>query len=249
MDLNKVGSRGFVVNFLSDKILMELGKNSSSIVEVIDCINFFVIKGKTSSEEVLDLQKIFSDVEQKYSKIFKDIKLTHTIDLLEYGCKLDPKKNLSLTLYNTQNCSYSKKQIDLFLNNDSSVESTIFPSIDNGEKLSYCSEFPYGYSLNQGRQIYYMLKNIFYSIPSNYILDTVTLILDLEKKGDDIIDVYDHNKDEYDKYLKSMILDHVDFNLEKITKEFIDIDWSIELLSPLEEYDHLKTIKYGMVSL
>jgi hypothetical protein len=104
------------------------------------------------------------------------------------------------------------------------------------------SEFPHGYSLSQGRLIYYYGKHIFYSIPTNYPVSTISLKLSTTKneENENIISVYNPHKEMEDEVLKSAILDVFDFDMSWLSTEIKKVDWSIELTNPLEEYSFIK---------
>jgi hypothetical protein len=50
-----------------------------------------------------------------------------------------------------------------------------------------------------------------------------------------------------DKTLTSAILDVFDFDMAWLEKELKKVDWSFELLNPLEEYDFIKKINKNLV--
>jgi hypothetical protein len=50
-----------------------------------------------------------------------------------------------------------------------------------------------------------------------------------------------------DKTLTSAILDVFDFDMAWLEKEIKKVDWSFELLNPLEEYDFIKKINKNLV--
>ena len=168
MILKKPSSRIFLTNLFADFILSKISHDESTIIKVIDCINFYVIKGKTTSKEVLDIPTILGEFTSKFSEQLNGIKLSHTIDLIEYDCKLSKIKNLEFILHRSDNCSYHKTQIEKFLSSESSFDFSCYPSEVSDEQLIVTSEFPHGYSLNQGRLIYFYGKHIFYNIPTNY---------------------------------------------------------------------------------
>ncbi len=97
MNLKKIGSTLFTTNLLADFILSKIPNTEESIIKVIDCKNFLIIKGKTSYNDVLDLVTLTSEFEQKYSKLIGDIKITHTIDLIEYACTIPHQEELTYT--------------------------------------------------------------------------------------------------------------------------------------------------------
>ena len=114
MNLKKIGSNIFTTNLFADFILSKIPKEEQSIIKVIDCTNFFVIKGKTTYNEVLDLSTITSEFEKTHKSIINDIKISHSIDLIEYGINLPSQTELIVTYHFSDNCSYTQKQIDLF---------------------------------------------------------------------------------------------------------------------------------------
>lgn len=242
MILKKIGDRHFVVNLLADFILDKLGKDSSSSIVVADFNNFMVIKGKTDIKEPIDISKVVSEFNETYSEILSDRKIKSTIDLIEYDCKMDEVSKLTTTLHNTDNCSYHYKQIESFSNDGESVDFDFVIKTEFSD-LVCMSHFPHGYSLNQGRSIYYYSKRIMYSIPSNYPTNSITITIDKNEKEDSLIEVYNNFDEENDSVLKSSILDQLDFNFDGLDSEMKKMDWSFELTNPLEDFNILKEIK------
>ena len=231
MTLKKIGGKKFLVNLLSDFILNKIPHQESSIIKIVDCENFYVIKGKTTSKEVLFIPDIISEFNEKYKEHVDTKKITHTIDLIEYDSKLKEVVEITQTFHNnTPNCSYNWKEVDRF---DELVEK---------DELVYMSEFPFGYSLSQGRDLYYYGKHIFYSIPSNYPHTSLTLTLSKEKneEGEQKFIVFDEFFKSEDETLYSAILDVFDFDYNRLSKKMKKVDWSVELTNPLEEYSFLK---------
>ena len=235
MRLKKIGSKSFVVNLLSDFIISKIPHNESSIVKIVDCGNFFVIKGKTTSKEILFIPDIISEFNKKFSL---GSELTHTIDLIEYDAELSEVRKITHTFHNnTSNCSYHYKDVDDYEN-----------MVEENDMI-YVSSFPHGYSLNQGRLLYYYGKKIFYNIPSNYPITSLKLKLSMDKNSDGEFDiqVFDEFYKSEDETLRSAILDVFDFNMESIEKEVKKVDWSVELTDPLSEYDFLKEKVEGFI--
>ena len=233
MTLKKIGGRKFLVNLLSDFILNKIPHQESSIIKIVDCENFYVIKGKTTSKEVLFIPNIISEFNEKYKEHVDTKKLTHTIDLIEYDSELKEVVELTQTFHNnTPNCSYHWREVERF---DELVEK---------DELVYVSEFPFGYSLSQGRDLYYYGKHIFYSVPSNYPHTSLTLTLSKEKneEGEQKLIVFDEFFKSEDETLYSAILDVFDFDYNRLSEKMKKVDWSIELTNPLEEYQELKEV-------
>lgn len=239
MILKKTNSRVYTINLFSDYLLNKIPNTEESIFSVADCKNFIIIKGKTSHKEILDISSITKEFNEKYEP---ETPISHTIDLIEYDCKLSKVKNLEFILHKSENCSYHKTQIEKFLLNESSFDFSGYSLEVSDDKLIVTSEFPHGYSLNQGRLIYLYGKHIFYSIPTNYTDSSIIFNLSLNKddENDNIISIFNVDKNSEDETLKSAILDVFDFNMSWLSSEMKKVDWSIELTNPLEEYSFIK---------
>jgi hypothetical protein len=239
MILKKTNSRVYTINLFSDYLLSKIPNTEESIFSVVDCKNFIIIKGKTSHKEILDISSITKEFNEKYEP---ETPISHTIDLIEYDCKLSKVKNLEFILHKSENCSYHKTQIEKFSLNVSSFDFNYYPSEVSDDDLIVTSEFPHGYSLNQGRLIYLYGKHIFYSIPTNYTDSSIIFNLSLDKDddNDNIISIFNTDKKSEDETLKSAILDVFDFDMSWLSSEMKKVDWSIELTNPLEEYPFIK---------
>jgi hypothetical protein len=242
MNLKKIGSNIFATNLFADFILSKIPKEEQSIIKVIDCTNFFVIKGKTTYNEVLDISTLTSEFEKKYKSIIKDVKISHSIDLIEYGVDMSSTSEITHTYYFTDNCAYNQKQIDLFKSEDCTYTNEYVPKKITNEELVTVSEFPHGYSLGQGRLLYYYGKHIFYSIPSDYSTQSLTFNLTTlkDEDGDNLLKVFNPYLGTNDDRLVSAILDVFDFDMSWLSTEMKKVDWSIELTNPLKEYSVIK---------
>jgi len=239
MILKSVGSRLSVVNLLSDFILSKIPSQEESIIQVIDCSNFFVIKGRTTHNDPLDLMKIKDEFIEKFQHKLEGLKLSHTIDLIEYNSPLKKKDILTFTYHNTDNCSYNKEQIDSYISNDKLSYDFNYhlKNISNDDNLIFISEFPHGYSLGQSRLLYYYGKHITYNIPLPF--ESLTLNLSNNKiNNDQELSVICDNEES--ELLKSAILDFFDFDMSWLEMEIKKVDWFSEITNPLEDYDFLK---------
>lgn len=227
-----------IVNLFADFILSKIPHNKHSVIQVADCINFFVIKGKTSYNDVLNMSEILEEFKTKF-KFAESKKLTHTIDLIEYDVEMSSTEHTIQTYYNNDNCSYNHTQTENFISDDTkSYSNDYYPNkIDDDANLIICSEFPHGYSLSQGRLFYYYGKYIMYNIPSNYPVVELTMGI---CKDEDKFFVYDGFYKNEDNRLRSAILDMFDFDMTWLESELKKVDWTIEITNPLYEYDFLK---------
>ena len=249
MVLKNIGSRILITNLFADFIVSKIPHSEETIIKVVDCTNFFIIKGKTSYSQVLDLTIILDEFLKKYEDHIGNVKLSHTVDLIEYDVKMSTPNNFEFVYHNTPNCSYSYSQFDSYENKKSSYDYNYVITEITDENMVSISEFPHGYSLGQGRLHYYYGKHIFYSIPTNYPVNTVIFNMCKNKtdNGEPIFSVRQSNSTSIDKNLTSAILDVFDFNMSWLEKEIKKVDWSLELLNPLEEYDFIKKINKNLV--
>ena len=114
MKLKKKGSKIYLVNLLADFILKQINPIEKSIISVTDFNNFYVVKGKTTSKEIINLSEILSIFKEEYSDDIPNNKNINTIDLIEYGCELKNELQITHTYYNSENCSYSQRQLDFW---------------------------------------------------------------------------------------------------------------------------------------
>jgi hypothetical protein len=243
MILKSPVSRLSLVNLFADFILNQIPKEEESIIQVVDCFNFYVIKGKTTYNEPLNIGKLKDEFIIKFEELIGDIKLTHSIDLIEYDSKLKPSDSLTFSYHNSENCSYNNPQIKSYKDDNTvSYDYQYFlkPILEN-KNLIFCSEFPHGYSLNQGRLLYYYGKHIFYNIPSSYPVSTLVFEMSTKKdeSGEQIF-LVKNKLNEVDNVLTSAILDVFDFNMSSLEQDIKKVDWFIEITNPLEDYDFLK---------
>jgi hypothetical protein len=242
MILKSPVSKLSIVNLFADFILNKIPKEEESIIQVVDCFNFYVIKGKTTYKEPLNIGELRDEFISQFEELIGDRKLTHTIDLIEYDSKLIPVTSLTFPYHRSKNCSYTNSQIKSFESDDSISYDYNFhlKPITEDNNLIFLSEFPHGYSLNQGRLLYYYGKHIFYNIPTTYPVST--LVFELSTKKDDsneqVFSV--KNNSGTDEVLKSAILDVFDFDMSWLENEIKKVDWYTEITNPLDEYDFLK---------
>ena len=220
MILKSPNNKISIINLFADYILKSIPVDEDTIIQIADCGNFCVIKGKTTYNIPLDVSKLSDEFCEKFS-----LKLLNTIDLIEYDKKIINKEDYTFTLFNNDNCSYS---------NNEEVS-------DDDSELIVISEFPHGYSLNQGRLLYYYTKHIVYNIPSNYPFSGLRFEVPTDKeKMESNFKVYNIHNEEYDENLRSSILDVFDFDTSVISNEIKKVDCYVEVTNPLDEYSFLK---------
>lgn len=250
MVLKTPNSRISIVNLFADFILNKIPKKENTIIQVVDCFNFYVVKGMSTHNEPLNLSNVRDEFISKYEELLGDRKLSHIIDLIEYDSKLNPYDNLTFKYYyGSENCSYSPQQIKFYTEDSSkSYEHSELLKEITDDCLVCISEFPHGHSISQGRLLYYYGKHIFYNIPSSYPINTLIFKLSTKKTedGEPIFSVL-NSKEKVDEVLTSAILDVFDFDMSWLNTEIKKVDWSIEITNPLQDYDFLKKKVDGFV--
>ena len=193
------------INLLSEEIVNTL--SSDSIITVVDLQNFFVVKGKTSSEKVINVKDVYSKLCSKYNE-YKNINF-NIIDLIEYSSK-----------------PYQDKVVEISINPED-----IF-KIDNDILIS---DFQYSRSRDLGKSIYYYCKMIFDICQSYFRMSRIKFWFEHSSENNSykLISI---KTDSYynDNKLISIILDNFDFDLTNfyerlsIMENLDTYNWSLE---------------------
>jgi hypothetical protein len=221
--INKNSRRG-IVNLLADFILTRIDKKENSIIQVTDCETFFVINGQTTSETVLDIEKIKTDFSEWFGDILKDVGIEklNTIDVIRYGQEIN---------------NIEKGWI--------SVNKEVF--VEEPEpiyELAITSEFPYGYSLNCGRLMTYYSHYIFNHMYSLMGTDEVKFYFTKEEDEDEDLKIKIVSNSRYNKdIVKSLVLDVFSFDLTEFNEYVKDYDIMQDILFPGKEKPYLKQDK------
>jgi hypothetical protein len=242
--INSIVSRRSKCNLFADFLIGKLGLEINSIIHVTDNNNFFVINGITESSDLLGIYDLKDEFNKKYEDILAS-PITHTFDLIQYGMELKPKiKHKSVYHITSDNVSYHHNLIDNFkISGDCFFNNGVTSYLDTESDFSpVCSEFPHGYSYDQGRILYYYGKLISYNLSFKVLGSKLELNLlkDFNEDGEFIESVYLDDNYSDDK-LKSYLLDTFDFNYNKIREEIKKVDLSLEITNPLDDYEFLKT--------
>jgi hypothetical protein len=240
--LNLPKSRRSICNLFAEFLLNKIGLDSKTIIQVTDCNNFFVVNGMTESEDILGIFSLKDEFNEKYKDLI-DTPITHTFDLIKYGVEVTQKNKIQFTYYTTsENVSYHYSQLDNYTENKvgSHYDGLVTKDEIENNYLPISSDFPYGYSLNQGRLLYYYGKYIAYNFSPSIAEPKISLTLtNDESEEDKLISVFTDNPYPNDE-LKSYLLDMFDFNYEKLNKEIKKVDLSLEITNPLEDFECLK---------
>lgn len=217
-----------LLNLFAEFICREIGMNESTKVEIVDFENFWVVKGFTTSKEILDLNKIKEKFQTEFSENFDDLKLSNTIDLITYDSELEKSENINLDFFNTKSLTF-----------ESCLDSNLTP-------LSLKSQFPFGYSKDMGKTMYYYAKHLAYNLQTKYNWDKISMSLSKEK-NEDRFEIYLDVCDQSNENIKSSILDSFDFNYASFDKKLQDCEWWRTITEENYEYDFVKKLNEDFV--
>ena len=226
-------SKSGIVNRLSDFILTNVSEEYKTVIEVVYLGNFFVIKGLTESDKVLNLREIVDKFTEKYSYLLTPHNITNInfIDIISYNHKFNDIStdfklfDSEIPRYEPETINYVKNNI-IELNQDyvENNETSLYFSENSGisilyeklNSLSIKSEFPFGYSLKSGRLDLFYCEYII-----NHIIKTSgsnSVIIRLFKNGD--FRIISDSLVETSK-LESLVLDVFDFNISKFKNDYV----------------------------
>lgn len=218
--INKNSRRG-IVNLFADFILSKIDKSENSIIQVIDCESFMIIHGMTTSNKLLDLEKIKTDFTNWFGDILTDVGIDkiNTLDVIKYGEDINPIES-----------GWVSVNKNVFVEEDEPLF-----------EMSTSSEFPYGYSLNCGRLMVYYSHYIFNHMYSLMGVDNLDFFFTKEMDDDEdlkikIVSNTRHKKDD----IKSLVLDVFSFDLEEFKDKLNDYDLLQDILSPDNQKPYTK---------
>jgi len=221
--INKNSRRG-IVNLLADFILTRIDKKENSIIQVTDCETFFVINGQTTSETVLDIEKIKTDFSEWFGDILKEVGVEkiNTIDVIRYSQEIN---NIEKGWVNINK--------DVFVEEPEPIY-----------ELAITSEFPYGYSLNCGRLMTYYSHYIFNHMYSLMGTDEVKFYFTKEEDEDEDLKIKIVSNSKYNKdIVKSLVLDVFSFDLTEFNEYVKDYDLLQDILFPGKDKPYTKQDK------
>lgn len=245
-------SKSGLVNKFADYILKYIDEKYISMFEVIYLGGFFVVKGFTESEKVLNTLEIRNSFVEKYQHLLSchGLETMNIIDVIQYGYLFNTN-SIDIKFYKSDNINYNQKVLDYlktnsllfdeeFIDYNVSIVKTVSSfgkEIKSDESyifslMSIKSEFPYGYSLNAGRLELFYSQYIMYQvlplINDNELIFRFTTTKDNE---DDLEIRVITESNLTESKIKSLILDLFDFNLSKFKNNFLkdfDLEYEVE---------------------
>jgi hypothetical protein len=256
--INTSSKEGFV-NLFADHLIKNIDSSHKSRLQVIDFKSFIVVYGSTTSDVILDLNKLRDSFMENNKTLinYLNFKQVNIIDLIDYNEPLSPNEYY-FTYYNSTRPIFHPKVVDEVNRNSSQYNKELLNSINYTDKLelefyspfvpenvnifnstnfmSTSSTFPHGHSFNIGRNEFYYGEYI-----SNHLFN----ILETDK----IVFKYSHNLDSDDDLeidlicdslypsdkIKSLVLDVFDFNLNKFYNDYLkNYNIKDDIKNPLE---------------
>lgn len=204
------------LNRFAELICKTIGESESTKIEILDCENFIVVKGSTSSKEILDLNQLKEKFLERFQSESENFKIGNTIDLIQYGVDVDGITKASFQFFNSTD-----------LKSPNCAEDFVIP------QLIYKSEFPFGYSYNQGKSLYYYAKHIAFNLQTKYNWDKLTICIPKENFEDEL-EIFVDTCDTSSQDLKSAILDSFEFNYSIFEKKLEKSDWWVSIGESLD---------------
>lgn len=248
--INNLSKEGFVNQF-ADYLIKNIDPRHKTRLQVIDFKSFLVVYGATSSDVVLDLNKLRDGFIENNQTLINYLKLKHVniIDLIDYREPLSPSEYF-FTYYNSSRPIFHQELINEINNDTNLYNKELLNNINYSDKIelefyspfmaeklnivnstnftAISSSFPYGYSLNLGRQEFYygeyICNQLFNTLETDKILFKYSSNINSDE--DLNIDITCDSHYSSDK-IKSLILDVFDFNLNKFSGEYLK-DYDIE---------------------
>jgi hypothetical protein len=252
-------SRRGIVNKFADFILCEIQKEKKyrTIIEVSDFRNFLVIAGKTESKIILDLSEIKERFyeENKQTMVDLNYERLNVIDLIQYDSlgfteifeSYFEFHNTIFPSFHEKVLNYVYNHFDVYYNSLDFKKELLFDldydhltepnSIFTKNYSCVTSEFPYGYSLDNGRSHFYYSEYICNQLFSSIKTDKITFKISDVKDENQDLDIQIISSSPYlSEKVKSMVLDVFDFNISRFS------------ITTLKNYDLSKEIDNQLTS-
>ena len=249
--INPFSKQGFV-NLFADHIIKSINPSHKSRFQVVDFKSFLVVYGSTSSDEVLDLNKLRDTFIEKNKELvnYLDIKNVNIIDLIDYREPLSPTEYYFDYFNSSRPIFHQKTLNEIDRDTNGEYKKDFLSSIDYTDKLelefyspflpdnlkifnttnflSVSSSFPYGHSLNLGRREFYYGEYVCNHLFNILETDKITLKYSstLDSEEDLNIEVICNSFYSPEK-IKSLVLDVFDFNINKFSNDFLN-EYDIE---------------------
>lgn len=210
----KTNSRQGLCNLFAEYISEEISQNGKyeTMISVSDCDTLILIKGYTKREDIVDVKDIVNKFISKYwaEFSFTDLQKVSTLDMITFG---EEKK-------------FKERRLKFHFERD-----VQFPKFDmnvvNTPIVS--SEFPYGFSKNYLKNLYFYLEHIVYNVQDHFGYTFIELTVEEDIRGGvKIVDIIS-NSVYPPTVLKSIIYDNFEMNVSEINELIKEQDLVKEL--------------------
>ena len=210
----KTNSRQGLCNLFAEYVSEEISQNGKyeTMISVSDCDTLILIKGYTKREDIVDVKDIVNKFISKYwaEFTFTDLQKVSTLDMITFG---EEKK-------------FKEKRLRFHFERDIQ-----FPKFDmnvvNTPIVS--SEFPYGFSKNYLKNLYFYLEHIIYNVQDHFGYTFIELTVEEDIRGGVKISDILSNSVYPSTVLKSIIYDNFEMNVSEINELIKEQDLVKEL--------------------
>jgi hypothetical protein len=210
----KTNSRQGLCNLFAEYVSEEISQNGKyeTMISVSDCDTLILIKGYTKREDIVDVKDIVNKFISKYwaEFTFTDLQKVSTLDMITFG---EEKK-------------FKEKRLKFHFERD-----VQFPKFDmnvvNTPIVS--SEFPYGFSKNYLKNLYFYLEHIVYNVQDHFGYTFIELTVEEDIRGGVKITDILSNSVYPPTVLKSIIYDNFEMDVSEINELIKEQDLVKEL--------------------
>ena len=197
MEKLDISTRQNLVNDFADYVCKIISENDThkTKLSVVDVENFMIVKGFTTSDNVVSFSKITPEFIKSQKEKYPNLENFNTIDVMSYSCE-DKSFEDEIVQYSNRN-----QEI-----------------INNELTISISSKFPYGYSENYLKQTYNHLKEISCKCQPYFKFNWVELTCKVTNSDFEIMSI---NSDSYypSKKLLSILKDNYDGPIDVLLNE------------------------------
>lgn len=217
--MNSIQDKECVI-FFQEYVSNEISENGKydTVISVSDCESLILVKGYSSKKEFQDVKSILNSFISKFWAEFSFIDLTKVtaLDMVTFDeSKKFKNKKLTFKFY---------RDINLPNYNLNMVNSPIVTS-----------EFPYGFSKNYLKNLYFYLEHVLYNVQSHFIYNFIEMSVVQDENGDvDIISIITDSVYQPEK-LKSIIYDNFTMNVSEISNVINNYDIVNDMVYSLKQ--------------
>lgn len=197
MEKLDMSTRQNLVNDFADYVCEIISENNThkTKLSVVDVENFMIVKGFTTSDNVVSFSKITPEFIKSQKEKYPNLENFNTIDVMSYSCE-DKSFEDEIIQYSNRNQEITNNELS----------------------ISVSSKFPYGYSENYLKQTYNHLKEISCKCQPYFKFNRIELTCKLTKSDFEITSI---NSDSYypSEKLLSILKDNYDGPIDVLLNE------------------------------